>query len=81
MHVVWLWGHVVISSHPVSILDGEVTCTCGLRVSAKSPDEARRISHAHVANPTAVTPVLLAFVRMSAPVVVPEDDPDTLVVW
>ena len=72
---------MIFDSHPASTLDGVATCPCGLRLTAKSAEEARRLSHAHIANPYVIAPVLLAFVRMAPPFVVPETDVDALEAW
>ncbi len=66
----------IVTSHPVSILDNEVTCTCGLRVAAVSATEARRIGSAHVANPLVHVSVLLAFVRLGV-----RSDAGELMIW
>ena len=69
--------------HNLTTIDGtlDCLCSCGARVTAKSEDEAVRLMHAHRANPFVAAPVLLAFVRMAAPVVVEEPDVDTVLVW
>ena len=41
-----------MNTHLVSVLADVVTCPCGFRVAAPDADYARRVAHAHVANPS-----------------------------